>query len=126
MGVGDAIRDWSCIAFLFACNGTCIVKCCHDCLFMFCLSPPPSLACHTVTLEPGNREYLCRVAKQWSDLTYEEGATVEQIQEVNAKAMEYAERVVAMAPKVGGGVGKSVDWGGVRGVCVDTNATSPV
>jgi hypothetical protein len=53
-----------------------------------------------VTLEPGNREYLCRLAKQWSDLTYEEGATVEQIQEVNAKAVEYADRVIAMAPKV--------------------------
>jgi hypothetical protein len=54
-------------------------------------------------LEPGNREYLCRLAKQWSDLTYEDGATVEQIQSVNGKAMEYADRVVAMSPKVRGG-----------------------
>jgi hypothetical protein len=58
-------------------------------------APPCSRA---VTLEPGNREYLCRLAKQWSDLTYEDGATVEAIQEVNAKAIEYAERVIAMAP----------------------------
>jgi hypothetical protein len=58
------------------------------------------MLCAAVTLEPGNREYLCRLAKQWSDLTYEEGATVEQIQEVNSKAVEYADRVIAMAPKV--------------------------
>lgn len=63
-----------------------------------CLLLPPA----AVTLEPSNREYLCRLAKQWSDLTYEEGATVEQIQEVNSKAVEYADRVVAMAPTVRG------------------------
>jgi hypothetical protein len=60
-------------------------------------------------LEPSNREYLCRLAKQWSDLTYEDGATVEQIQEVNSKAMEYADRVVGMAPKVREGGGAWVD-----------------
>lgn len=74
----------------------------------------------TVMLEPVNREYLCRLAKQWSDLTYEEGATVEQIQEVNSKAMEYAERVISMAPKVGGCVGvlgvRGVGEEGVRGI----------
>jgi hypothetical protein len=67
--------------------------------------------CHhrpAVTLEPANRDYLCRLAKQWSDLTYEEGATIEAIQEVNAKAIEYAERVIAMAPKVGCGVSRRV------------------
>jgi hypothetical protein len=67
-------------------------------------------------LEPVNREYLCRLAKQWSDLTYEDGATVEQIQEVNSKAMEYAERVIAMAPKVRGEVllGGGAVSGGAR------------
>lgn len=61
-----------------------------------------ALACYTnaVTLEPGNVELICRLAKQWSDLTYEDGATVEQIQEVNGKAIEYAERAITMAPKV--------------------------
>lgn len=67
--------------------------------WLTCASVCPAVP-QTVTLEPGNREYLCRLAKQWSDLTYEEGATVEQIQEVNTKAMEYAERVIAMAPRV--------------------------
>lgn len=62
-----------------------------------------ALACYTnaVTLDPGDVELICRLAKQWSDLTYEDGATVEQIQEVNTKAVEYAERAIAMAPKVG-------------------------
>lgn len=61
-----------------------------------------ALACYTnaVTLEPGDVELICRLAKQWSDLTYEDGVTVEQIQEVNQKAIEYAERAIAMAPQV--------------------------
>ncbi|KAF8059979.1 RMDN1 [Scenedesmus sp. PABB004] len=64
-----------------------------------------ALACYTnaVTLAPGDAELLCRLAKQWSDLTYEEGASVEQIQEVNAKAVEYAERAITLAPKSAGG-----------------------
>eukprot|EP00879_Flechtneria_rotunda_P001833 GHRR01001999.1.p1 GENE.GHRR01001999.1~~GHRR01001999.1.p1 ORF type:complete len:410 (+),score=182.31 GHRR01001999.1:614-1843(+) len=61
-----------------------------------------ALACYTnaVTLDPGNAANICRLAKQWSDLTYEDGVTVEQIQEVNGKAVEYAERAIALAPKV--------------------------
>jgi tetratricopeptide (TPR) repeat protein len=61
-----------------------------------------ALACYinAVTLDPDDVELICRLAKQWSDLTYEDGATVEQIQEVNAKAVEYAERAITMAPKV--------------------------
>lgn len=61
-----------------------------------------ALACYTnaVTLEPGNVELLCRMAKQWSDLTYEDDATIEHIQEVNDKAIEYAERAISIAPKV--------------------------
>jgi tetratricopeptide (TPR) repeat protein len=63
-----------------------------------------ALACYinAVTLDPDDVELICRLAKQWSDLTYEDGATVEQIQEVNAKAIEYAERAITMAPKVTG------------------------
>jgi tetratricopeptide (TPR) repeat protein len=61
-----------------------------------------ALACYinAVTLDPDDVELICRLAKQWSDLTYEDGATVEQIQEVNTKAIEYAERAITMAPKV--------------------------
>eukprot|EP00775_Hariotina_reticulata_P008960 gene8960-9136_t len=51
-------------------------------------------------LDPGDVDNICRLAKQWSDLTYEPGATVEQIQEVNQRAIEYAERAITMAPKV--------------------------
>jgi hypothetical protein len=63
-----------------------------------------ALACYinAVTLDPDDVELICRLAKQWSDLTYEDGVTVEQIQEVNAKAIEYAERAITMAPKVCG------------------------
>lgn len=64
-----------------------------------------ALACYinAVTLDPDDVELICRLAKQWSDLTYEDGATVEQIQEVNTKAIEYAERAITMAPKAAGG-----------------------
>jgi hypothetical protein len=56
---------------------------------------------NAVALEPANLEYVCRLAKQWSDLTYEEGVTVAEVAEVNAKAIEWAERAIQMAPKVG-------------------------
>jgi hypothetical protein len=61
-----------------------------------------ALACYTnaVMLNPGDIDNICRLAKQWSDLTYEPGATVEQIQDVNQRAIEYAERAIMMAPKV--------------------------
>lgn len=61
-----------------------------------------ALSCYqgAVALEPTNLEYLCRLAKQWSDLTYEEGASSTQIAEANTKGVEYAERAIALAPKV--------------------------
>lgn len=60
-----------------------------------------ALACYTnaVTLVPGDSALLCRLAKQWSDLTYEPGASVEAIQEVNTKAAEYAQRAITLAPQ---------------------------
>ncbi|KAI8476188.1 MAG: hypothetical protein J3K34DRAFT_455925 [Monoraphidium minutum] len=64
-----------------------------------------ALSCYqsAVALEPGNLEYVCRLAKQWSDLTYEPGASSAQIAEANTKGMEYAERAIALAPKAAGG-----------------------
>ncbi|KAF6257131.1 hypothetical protein COO60DRAFT_33728 [Scenedesmus sp. NREL 46B-D3] len=64
-----------------------------------------ALACYinAVMLDPDDVELICRLAKQWSDLTYEDGATMEHIQEVNAKAVEYADRAITMAPKSAGG-----------------------
>jgi hypothetical protein len=40
-----------------------------------------ALSCYqsAVALEPTNLEYVCRLAKQWSDLTYEAGATNAQV-----------------------------------------------
>jgi tetratricopeptide (TPR) repeat protein len=62
-----------------------------------------ALACYSsaLALQPASLEYLCRVAKQWSDLTYEPGAGDAQAVEANTKAVEYAERAVALAPQVG-------------------------
>lgn len=64
-----------------------------------------ALACYTnaVALEPGNMEHICRLAKQWSDLTYEPGADQAQIVEANGKAVTYAERAVALAPGAAAG-----------------------
>jgi hypothetical protein len=68
-----------------------------------------ALSCYqsAVALQPGDLECVCRLAKVMSDLTYEPGASNEQVVEVNAKAVEYAERGVALAPKVGGAAGGS-------------------
>jgi tetratricopeptide (TPR) repeat protein len=64
-----------------------------------------ALSCYqsAVALEPANVEYICRLAKQWSDLTYEPGARNEAIVEANNKAIEYAERAVTLAPKSAAG-----------------------
>jgi hypothetical protein len=79
-----------------------------------------ALACYqnAVALEPANIEYISRLAKQWSDLTYEEGVTIEQIQEANGKAIEYAERVIAMSPHVRGGCGRGWRGRGMLGMSV--------
>jgi hypothetical protein len=76
-----------------------------------------ALACYqnAVALEPTNIEYISRLAKQWSDLTYEDGVTIEQIQEANGKAVEYAERVIAMSPHVSGCFGGGGSLGTHRG-----------
>eukprot|EP00877_Chromochloris_zofingiensis_P003805 jgi/Chrzof1/13425/Cz07g32160.t1 len=60
-----------------------------------------ALACYTnaVALEPSNVEYLARLAKQWSDLTYEPGADMAAINEVNMKASEYADRAITLGPQ---------------------------
>ncbi|KAI8467530.1 MAG: hypothetical protein J3K34DRAFT_481196 [Monoraphidium minutum] len=64
-----------------------------------------ALSCYqsALSLQPSSLEYLCRVAKQWSDLTYEPGAGPAQAVEANSKAVEFAERAVALAPEWAGG-----------------------
>jgi hypothetical protein len=63
-----------------------------------------ALSCYqsAVALEPTSLEYLVRLAKQWSDLTYEPGATAAAIVAANERGVEYAERAIALYPKVGG------------------------
>ncbi|GBF98259.1 hypothetical protein Rsub_10922 [Raphidocelis subcapitata] len=64
-----------------------------------------ALACYqsALALDPSNLENLCRVAKQWSDLTYEPGATTDDVVVANSKAVEYADRAIALAPQWSGG-----------------------
>jgi len=61
-----------------------------------------ALSCYqsALALEPTNLEYICRVAKQYSDCTYEEGATAASVVEANSRAVEMAERAIALAPEV--------------------------
>ncbi len=63
-----------------------------------------ALECYqaALALDPDNLEYICRVAKQYSDLSYEDGATAASVVEANTLAMEYADKAIALAPEVGG------------------------
>lgn len=64
-----------------------------------------ALSCYqsALALDPSSLANMCRVAKQWSDLTYEQGASTDQIVDANMKAIEYADRAILLAPKWAGG-----------------------
>lgn len=59
-----------------------------------------ALSCYqqAVSIEPNNVEYVCRLAKQWSDLMYESGAPVDLVRDVNNKAIELAQGAIEMKP----------------------------
>ena len=44
-------------------------------------------------LVPNNSEFLCLLAKQWSDLTFYHGISAKEKPVANAKAMEYSQQV---------------------------------
>ena len=63
-----------------------------------------------VKLQPDDLVHLCLAAKQWSDLTFFHDVTTErERQVVNRKAIEFAERAIALHPQ---------SPGGYLGVCV--------
>ena len=69
------------------------------------LDPRAALACYqeALALQPADAAHLCRVAKQWSDLTYEPGALPAAIADVNARAAACADRAIKLAPEWSGG-----------------------
>lgn len=57
-----------------------------------------------VKLQPDNLVHLCFAAKQWSDLTFFHDVTTERERRVvNRKAIEFAERAIALHPQSPGG-----------------------
>lgn len=57
-----------------------------------------------VKLQPEDLVHLCMAAKQWSDLTFFHDVTTErERQVVNRKAIEFAERAIALHPQSPGG-----------------------
>ena len=57
-----------------------------------------------VKLQPDDLVHLCMAAKQWSDLTFFHDVTTErERQVVNRKAIEFAERAIALHPQSPGG-----------------------
>jgi hypothetical protein len=61
-----------------------------------------ALACYqkAVALAPDSVIYLCELAKAWSDLSYEEGMPEAERLELNRKAVEVADKIVADYPTV--------------------------
>lgn len=93
----------------------------HDCQLR------EALACYqkAVDLAPDSVIHLCALAKAWSDLSYEEGMPEAERLELNRKAVEIADKIVAMNPTVSaadraGGLGARREGRGqgnrVRGV----------
>lgn len=46
-----------------------------------------------LTLNPNNIDYLARLSKQWTDMSFYPGITNEEAKDVNRKALKIAEQV---------------------------------